>query len=114
MSGTSSRAATLSEMSSRRRQHAPPVTIVLPASAAVSLLVSSRLQRVISEPILRLAETAETVSRSRDYAIRAERHSGDELGLLVDAFNQMLSQIEDRDRQLQLAREQLEQPVAEP
>jgi signal transduction histidine kinase len=111
--GTVYLAADLSEMYSRLRQQAATVTIVLLASAAVSLLVSSRLQRVISEPILRLAETAETVSRSRDYAIRAERHSGDELGLLVDAFNQMLSQIEDRDRELQLAREQLEQRVAE-
>jgi signal transduction histidine kinase len=111
--GTVYLAADLSEMYSRLRQQAATVTIVLLASAAISLLVSSRLQRVISEPILRLAETAETVSRSRDYATRAERHSGDELGLLVDAFNQMLSQIEDRDRELQQAREQLEQRVAE-
>ncbi|HVR07001.1 MAG TPA: ATP-binding protein, partial [Thermoanaerobaculia bacterium] len=105
--------AGLADMYARLRWQVATVTVVLLAAAALALLLSSRLQRVISEPILELAATATAVSRQQDYSLRAERRSRDELGSLVDAFNQMLSQIGDRDRQLQRARDELEQRVVE-
>jgi signal transduction histidine kinase len=103
----------LSELYGRLRLQAVTVTLVLLAATAIALLVSSRLQRLISEPIQDLAATAKAVSERRDYTLRARRRSADELGALVDAFNQMLAQIEERDARLQEAKEDLEKRVAE-
>ena len=73
-------------------------------SFLVALLLSNRLQRVVSEPILKLAATARRVSEYQDYDLRAEKLSFDEIGSLVDDFNVMLGQIQQRDRALQRAR----------
>jgi len=62
-------------------------------AALVSFLLSSRLQRLISEPILRLVETMRTVSSGKNYSVRAVRSSDDEVGALIDGFNQMLDEI---------------------
>jgi len=62
--------------------------------------LSARLQKVISEPILDLTRTANDVSRRKDYSIRAVKQNEDELGVLVDAFNDMLAQIQTRDVEL--------------
>ena len=61
---------------------------------------SKRLQRYVSGPILELVETARHVSATKDYSIRAVRQSQDEVGLLIENFNQMLEQIQDRDDRL--------------
>jgi signal transduction histidine kinase len=103
----------LREMYARLRLQAMTVTAVLFTAVLVALLFSSRLQRLISEPILDLADTAKAVSERRDYALRATRRSSDELGTLVDAFNQMLTQIQERDAQLQQAKGELEKRVLE-
>jgi signal transduction histidine kinase len=103
----------LREMYARLRLQALTVTAVLFAATLVALLFSSRLQRLISEPILDLADTAKAVSERRDYALRATRRSSDELGTLVDAFNQMLAQIQERDARLQQAKVELEKRVLE-
>jgi two-component system, sensor histidine kinase and response regulator len=67
--------------------------LVLLVSALVALLVSSRLQRIISGPILALADTARRVTAEKTYAIRARKESDDEIGSLIDAFNEMLERI---------------------
>ena len=84
--------------------------------AAVSLgafVMAARLQRPISNPILELAWTAKMVTSSRDYSIRAGKRSEDEVGVLIDGFNQMLEQIQRRDTELRQAGEELEQRVDE-
>jgi len=73
--------------------------IVLGALGAAFVL-SSKLQRVISGPVIRLTEVTQVVSRDKDYAIRAEKAGQDEVGLLIDGFNEMLSEIQRRDVQL--------------
>lgn len=80
-------------------------------SLFAALLLSSRLQRLVSAPILKLAETARHISEARDYRLRAEKTSSDEIGSLVDDFNNMLDQIQLRDRELRHAREDLEEKV---
>ena len=60
----------------------------------IAYLLSRALQRQISEPILALAGTAHAISERRDYSVRAAPHGRDELGLLTDALNQMLGQIQ--------------------
>ncbi len=78
---------------------------------AVSFLISSRLQKVISDPVLRLRGAMDSVSAHQDYSVRAEPHADDELGILVDGFNQMLQQIEGRDAELARYRANLEAEV---
>ncbi|HWX18554.1 MAG TPA: PAS domain S-box protein [Candidatus Binatia bacterium] len=83
------------------------------AAALVSLVLSARLQRMVSGPILDLVRTARSVAHDRDYSVRAARHSQDELGVLVDGFNEMLGQIQHRDLELQRAKDALELRVEE-
>ncbi len=101
---------------SELRVRASGYIIVLVIAMAISLvaayLLSGRLQAVISHPILRLAGTARAISTSRVYTMRADKVSDDELGVLVDDFNDMLGQIELRDRQLREHGDTLEQQVA--
>ena len=84
------------------------VAIILLLSWLVSLLLSSRLQEFISAPILDLVRSARTVSETRDYSVRAVKSSTDEIGLLVEEFNQMLQQIQRQDEALRTSKEKAE------
>jgi PAS domain S-box-containing protein len=75
--------------------------------------MAGRLQRPISNPILQLAWTTKMVTSSRDYSIRAMKYSEDEVGVLIDGFNEMLGQIQTRDSELLHARADLELRVEE-
>jgi PAS domain S-box-containing protein len=68
-------------------------TAVMACAILVAFVFSRKLQKQISQPILALAETARIISERRDYSVRATKHGQDELGLLTDAFNQLLVQI---------------------
>ena len=87
--------------------------VVMLASLSVAFLLSSRLQRVISEPILSLSRTALAVSANENYSIRAQKTSDDEIGFLFDRFNEMLDRIQQRDQALQRAHDELEHRVEE-
>ncbi len=81
---------------------------VLLAGGAVAYLLALRLQQVISKPVSTLADAVESVAEEGDYTLRVERDSSDELGTLMDGFNAMLDQIQQRDRQLEQARVEAE------
>ncbi|MBC8378042.1 MAG: response regulator [Planctomycetes bacterium] len=71
--------------------------IVLAITVMASLggyLLAARLQRIISKPILSLADLSTHVYQKRDYSQRAEKISNDEIGTLIDAFNLMLDEIQ--------------------
>lgn len=88
--------------------------IVLVGSLLAALLVSSIFGRSVAEPITRLAETARIVSREKKYSLRAQPvQETEELTILIEAFNEMLAQIEQRDEDLQKAQEELEKRVEE-
>ena len=89
------------------------ITLIMLACSLVAYLVSSRLQRVISGPILSLAGVARVVSEKKDYSTRATKQNNDEIGSLIDAFNEMLEQIQQRDSALTDAKNQLETRVKE-
>ncbi len=76
-------------------------TSVLALGGVIAYLIAERLQRGISVPILALAEIAKVVSLNRDYSVRAAQPHGYELGLLTDAFNHMLTRIEEGQGRLQ-------------
>lgn len=98
----------------RLRLYAGISTIVLAVSLLVALLISPTVQREIARPIVQLAEIAQLVSRDKNYSVRAEHsNSRDEISVLVDAFNGMLTQIQERDGALRRAHEELEQKVRE-
>lgn len=84
------------------------VSLVLCVSVFLTLLLSARLQRVISLPILSLAKTARIVADNKDYSVRAQKLEEDEIGLLTEAFNQMLSQIQTQDAELRKSRKKIE------
>jgi two-component system sensor histidine kinase/response regulator len=110
--GTVRLVSDLRELRDRLRRYAGIVLVILLGSSLVALALSSRLQRVISGPILELAETAKRVSAG-DYALRAVKHGADEVGTLIDAFNAMLVEIQIRDAALERARADLERRVAD-
>ena len=76
-----------------------------------SYLAAHRLQKVISEPIVRLADTMKQVSICQVYVSTLEKQSDDEIGQLYERFNEMLTQIRKRDEQLSIHREELEKTV---
>ena len=87
------------------------IFVMLP-SFLLALFFSMRLQEVISNPILHLVRTAKAISTEKNYSLRAVKESDDELGTLIDSFNEMLGQIQARDRKLMEHREHLEDVVA--
>ena len=103
----------LGEMQARVRRYAWIVGIVLLTSSLVAFVLSSLLQGVISGPLLHLATVAHAVSETRDYSKRALKSGHDEIGEVVDGFNDMLAEIQARDGQLQQHQERLEAEVQE-
>ncbi|HEY0669902.1 MAG TPA: ATP-binding protein [Sphingobacteriaceae bacterium] len=85
------------------------VIIVISVTFFLAYNLSKRLQKRISDPILALAETARAISDRGDYSVRAVKMGGDEVGLLTDAFNQMVVQIEKQNTDITLFNQQLEQ-----
>jgi signal transduction histidine kinase len=79
----------------------------------VAYTLSRLLQKQISRPILALAETAQAISDRGDYAVRATKLGRDEIGLLTDAFNQMLVQIQGQNETLRKNEAELEARVAD-
>ena len=83
--------------------------LVLAVAITLVFGFSRRIARVLTEPISGLTHTAQRVSESRDYSLRATKRGEDELGQFTDTFNEMLAQIQQQDAEIQAAREQAEQ-----
>ncbi|MEI7730585.1 MAG: ATP-binding protein [Verrucomicrobiota bacterium] len=87
--------------------------LVLLACWWIAFGLAARLQRIVSQPILELARTARDVTERKDYSLRAVSQSHDEVGLLIEGFNEMLTQIQARDVALQKTQDDLERRVTE-
>lgn len=74
---------------------------VLFACGAVAFFLSAWLQNIISAPLSALAETVDVVRSNKNYSVRAIKQGDDELGHLIDGFNEMLAQIQERDTNLE-------------
>ncbi len=101
--------STLHEMNVRLMRYAGIGGAIVLGASLIAFLFSSRLQRVISQPILSLAHTAKVVSEQKDYSLRVEKRTDDEIGFLIDRFNEMLAQIEVHEKEIQEVNEQLVQ-----
>jgi len=87
--------------------------VVISISFLVAYLLSKNLQKSISKPILVLAEISKAIANRNDYSVRATKLGNDEIGLLTDAFNQMLEQIHTQNQEIQLFNKNLEQKIKE-
>jgi signal transduction histidine kinase/DNA-binding response OmpR family regulator len=103
----------LGALHAKIRQYTEISALVILLSVLATFLVSTRLLRLITEPILQLAGIASRVSEQEDYALRAVSSGNDEVGALIASFNQMLERIQERDSALQRAKDQLELRVQE-
>ena len=88
-------------------------TCMFVMSLVIAVGLAARLQRVISGPVLHLVESAQHVTNSNDFTIRAQKETGDELGELVDRFNEMLATLQTRDEELDRHQQNLESLVRE-
>ena len=93
----------------RKRQYADIILMVLLIASLVGFLVSYKLQRLISEPIIDLANVALAVFEKKDYSVRAVKKTRDEIGVLIDSFNRMLGGIQTRDAELHLEKQKTEE-----
>ncbi len=101
----------LREFYSRMRWYAGTIVLAFAGSLLLAFLLLSRLQKTITAPILDLVRLMGVVSRSKDYSVRSTVEQEDETGNLATGFNEMLSQIQSRDRELERYRDQLEKEV---
>ncbi|HSB61984.1 MAG TPA: response regulator, partial [Vicinamibacteria bacterium] len=99
----------MEQLRTRRWRYAGILAVVMAGSLFGAYLLSRRLQRLISGPVLHLAEIEGRVYREKDYSLRAVKEADDELGSLIDGFNEMLREIQNRDAELTVAKEAAEQ-----
>lgn len=93
------------------RSFALSVSVVLAVSCLIGYFVARHLQHLISYPILYLAGKMREVSETEDFSLRVDKPTNDEVGVLFNGFNNMLEQLECRDKQLEGYRSHLEEQV---
>src|SRR5581483_6788271 len=103
----------LSDLTALLRRLFYAVLAILAISLLVTFVLSSKLQHVVSQPILHLSQVAKRVSVEKNYSVRAIKSTEDEMGMLIDGFNDMLAQIQIRDEQLKRHRDELEHDVTQ-
>ena len=106
--GTIAIISDLGALQANVKQYSMISAVVILISVLATYLVSTRLLRLITEPILHLAQIAGTVTSKKDYTLRAIPRGDDEVGTLIGSFNQMLEQIEERDAALKGSKDDLE------
>ncbi len=104
----------IQELIAHLKRYVVIVGVVFLVSLVAAVLMLSLIRKVVTEPILHLAETARIVSREKTYSVRVvPSRNRDELSTLIETFNEMLEQIQERDTALQQAQDSLEQRVQE-
>lgn len=104
--------ADLSVLQSHVVVYSVSVLLIVVLCALVGFILMTRLQQLVVAPIEHLALLARVITEQKDYSVRAVKYGNDEMGRLVDQFNEMLTQIEVRDQALQTARADLEERVS--
>lgn len=101
------------EARARLASYALILICVMVASMSLALLISIWLQAALTRPLFAVTNVAREVMQRRDFSLRAEKFSDDEIGILVDAFNDMLSEVEKRARALEDSNRSLEHEMTE-
>jgi len=87
--------------------------LIIAAAVSFGFVLSDRLQRLVSSPLVKLAERMRLVSARQDFSVRMDKGADDEIGMLYDGFNDMLTHLEQRDAELAEHRAELENRVTE-
>ncbi|MGA2024500.1 MAG: response regulator [Steroidobacteraceae bacterium] len=90
-----------------------PMAFGLLFAGLVAYALSSRMRRAIAVPLADLFQVARNVRQSKDFSIRVEKQEDDEFGALIDGFNEMLGELERRDRNLHVYQNELDKRVRE-
>lgn len=98
--GTVTVRSDLSELALRRTRTLQIAGGIYVGAAFLALLLASLFQRAITRPIHRLLRAEKRVSKEKDYTLRVEKEANDEIGLLIDGFNEMLAEIRARDAEI--------------
>ena len=91
--------STFGELATRLKSLLLVVSLIMAGTLTVAYFLSAKLQHIVSRPLLHLAETMRAVSERKDYSIREKKESNDELGIVIEGFNEMLTQIQQRDEE---------------
>ncbi|EIJ42304.1 signal transduction histidine kinase [Beggiatoa alba B18LD] len=95
----------LQTMSSQLHEYTLFALLVFVTAMVTAFIFSNLLQQIISRPVLHLVDVMRRVSTEKNYALRATAQKPDELGILIDGFNDMLAKIQKRDKELEHAKE---------
>jgi len=104
--------ASFHELGERMKRYLLLACLVLLGAIIGAYALSLRFAPVISDPIMDLARTMILVSNGDNLSVRCEKRGDDEIGALIEGFNKMLGQLQDRDGKLLAHREDLEAEVA--
>ncbi len=83
----------------RLKQQASVLVVIFLLAACLIVALSFYLQRFISRPLLELIRTTDRISREHDYNVRVRKYGEDDLGVLADAFNRMLEEIQRHEKE---------------
>lgn len=111
--GTIEIVASLSGFNNKLREYLKITALVLLVSMLGTYIIAIQFLSIISDPVVQLSRLADQIALTKNYTLRAPVQSSDEIGKLVERFNQMLATIEDRERALHEANLALEARVAE-
>lgn len=100
--------ASLDELNERLLDSAKLSFMIFTGLMLIAAFLSRKLMNMVTQPITRLKDIAQSVTEKRNYDLRVEQVSNDEVGVLVNSFNKMLDQIAARDRALNDEKEKAE------
>jgi PAS domain S-box-containing protein len=89
------------DVEGRVRTYLSALGAVMLIGLVAALLAGSWLQRVVSRPMESMTNVAKQIVEQRDYSFRAEKLTDDEIGVVIDAFNKMLDEVESHSRALE-------------
>ena len=91
----------------------PGQALALILALGLAVLGTERMRATITRPIEGLLDTMQRVAREQDYSLRAQPDGPEEIGSLINSFNEMLGYIRERDERLAGHRRQLQEQVIE-
>lgn len=91
----------MEELQRKQLKYALTAGIIFLTCCLLTLLLSFFLQRLITQPIFALIATVRKISQEKNFALRAEKSTSDEIGVLIDGFNEMVHEIQSRDMYLE-------------
>ncbi|MCG8382271.1 MAG: response regulator [Gammaproteobacteria bacterium] len=100
--------ASLAGLYNRIQQQLFVITAVFILALVIAYVLVSWLQKIISAPVIDLTHKMNSVSENNDYSLRIETRRTDELGQLVNGFNRMIEQIQERDVKLEKSKDSAE------